>query len=378
MSARALCLLGAAAAACGGTEVAPFRVRPERTALEHQESRLWQRADEFERSVDGSALLVPDDALRQYLQGVLDRLYPEFDGALRVRVLRSPEVNAFTFPNGLVFVHSGILSLLGNEAQVATLLGHEGAHFTHRHALEQRANVENALYVAMFGSIIPLGADLLAMSSISGFSKGHEREADREGFERMRRAGYDPAESVATFRRLLAHAEAVNEETPLFFATHPALEERIESFEAMIPRPVAGQTGAAAAGERGEDAYLAATRAVRHLALEEDLERRAHASVLASLAFVDARLTPAEASWLRGEALRQRAGAGDLESARDCFREAVAQDPGLAAAHRALGRASAKLGNSEEARTHLERYLELAPAAPDRAYVTAELVSLRP
>ena len=60
------------------------------------------------------------------------------------------------------------------------------------------------------------------------------------------------------------------------------------------------------------------------------------------------------------------------------YRAALAADPNLARAHRALGRALHKAGERDLARQHLERYLFLDPGAKDRAYIERELEELRP
>jgi len=372
--ARALALaLAAGAAACHTVQVDPFTGRPERAALEKDERKLWEQADEFDRAVAGSRWLDRDEELRAYLQGVLDALQPAFAGAMRVEVLDSPVVNAFTLPNGTIYVHTGILSYFGNEAQLAALLGHESAHFTQRHALERRTSAENASLFALFGGLaLPIGADLLALSSYSGFSQDTEREADRLGFDCLVRAGYDPAEAAQAFRRLLANARAEGEEAGQpFFASHPALEERIESFGELARTRPGG-------GERGEERYLARTALARRQALEADLERLKHGSVLAALEVEDTRISPARAAYYRGEAYRMRAQSGDLERAEQAFRQAIALDPVLAPPERALGRLCLRSGRAPEAREHLQRYLVLAGDAPDRAYVEAELKGIPP
>jgi hypothetical protein len=51
-------------------------------------------------------------------------------------VLDEPTVNAFSAPGGYVFVTTGLLKAVDNEAQLAGVLGHEIGHVTGRHALD--------------------------------------------------------------------------------------------------------------------------------------------------------------------------------------------------------------------------------------------------
>ncbi|MCR9100282.1 MAG: M48 family metallopeptidase [bacterium] len=55
----------------------------------------------------------------------------------RFYVIDDPVPNAFAFPNGMIFVHTGLLEVMENEAQLAAVLGHEIAHVTHEHGRER-------------------------------------------------------------------------------------------------------------------------------------------------------------------------------------------------------------------------------------------------
>lgn len=356
-------------AACASTDVEPFADTSDSGKREGNEALLWDQSRELDLALASSGVLYEDEALRAYVQGVIDRLFPEFAGAMPARVLESPVANAFTMPAGYIYVHAGLLSLLNNEAQLATVLAHEGTHFTHRHGTRTRAKAENAMTLVNVLSVAGLGlfAGPLAVSSVTGYSRDLEREADRLGFERLVAAGYAPGEAVKAFQRLLARSKALDEESPLFFASHPKLEERIESFEEL-------EKTAARSGESGAEAYRERTAAIHRFALEADLQQRNFAGVLSVLALEDeGRLAPEYAAYYRGEALRQRAGEGDAAAARAAFEEALQRSPDFAWAHRSLGRVCLKLDDAECARTHLARYLELAPNAPDRTYVAQEL-----
>jgi hypothetical protein len=71
----------------------------------------------------------------------------------------------------------------------------------------------------------------------------------------------------------------------------------------------------------------------------------------------------AEQAYRRGN---ERLLAGDAASASQAYQQAIFQDPTLAVAHRGLGLAEAQLGNRRASVRALRRYLQIAPAAPDR------------
>jgi len=367
-----LVLLGLGA--CAAPHIEPFRDAGTVRADVENEALLWDQSDEVDRALSSAGLLYEDEPLRAYLQALQTRLFPEFAGALEVRVLASPSVNAFTLPSGSIYVHAGLLAALASEAQLATVLAHEGVHFTHRHGIRTRSKAENVNVLTTALSLTGLGLLVapLAASSVSGYSRDLEREADRLGFERLVRAGYAPPEAVEAFRRLQASADARGEESPLFFASHPALEERLASFRALA-------AGASGTGEDGAVAYRARTAALPRFVLDTHATQRDFVGSLAVLGLVtDERLAPGPAAYYRGEALRQRGAEGDREAARAAFEEALRLAPEFALTHRALGRMELARGERATAREHLARYLELAPDAPDRAHVEKELEGLRP
>ena len=65
------------------------------------------------------------------------------------------------------------------------------------------------------------------------FSRKHELEADQIGLTYMARAGYDPRESVAFWKRMMAASQG--EKPPEFMSTHPADQTRINQLEQLMP-----------------------------------------------------------------------------------------------------------------------------------------------
>ena len=59
----------------------------------------------------------------------------------KFRVLRDPVPNAFALPNGSIYINTGMLALLEEEAQLASVLAHEVIHVTERHTYEQNRSL---------------------------------------------------------------------------------------------------------------------------------------------------------------------------------------------------------------------------------------------
>jgi len=361
--------------ACESTAIREMRSNADTKSLTPEERRLWHSAGELDSQLEKADYLYEDAVLQAYLETVMHKLYPEYAGSITVRVVDSPSLNAFALPNGSIYLNTGMLSRLENEAQVATILAHEGVHFTHKHSWQQRRSVKSSTaFSAGFGIVtgIPALGDLVALSSIYGFSKDMEREADAEGFKRLQSAGYDVSQAPVTFEFLLAEVEALEIDEPYFFSTHPGLEERIQSFNELVQQY--GTTNV----YRGSMAYRSHVDKLQLELLADYLELSQHQSVLLILERPDAfEKYPSSAWYYLGEAYRLRDEEGDAARSVDAYKTAIQQAPGFAPSYRALGLYHMKNNEPVLAHNHFSRYLELQPDAADRGYIEHYQTSLK-
>lgn len=357
------------------TEVKPYADAAAVRARGEGEARVWSEAGDLDRAIRRNGALYGDATLDAYLQGILDRLFPEFSGVLRVRVVNAPDLNAFALPNGSLYVNMGMLARLEDEAQLATVLGHEGAHFVHRHGYQHRETAKSSSgFALVLGVVGGLGGAILgnivALNAIYGYSRDHEREADRIGFERIVAQGYDTASAPRVFELLDEEAKVLALPEPVFFASHPRLEERIASYrELSAKRPPAG-------GTLGREAYLAATRKVRADWPRAEIERGKAKSVIHVLSDPKRRERYPHPDFWLGEAYRVRGDADDAKLAVEALERAIAADAAHAPAWRALGLMRMKVGEPAEAARLFRRYLELAPQAGDADFVRQYLAEL--
>jgi predicted Zn-dependent protease len=344
--------------------------------LATDEKRLWREAADLDERARKSGAVRADPVLERYLTGVARRLTPR--AALdridvRVRVVESPGLSAFCAPDGTVFTTLGLLSRLENEAQLATVLGHEIVHALNRHAIVEYRTLKHG--AALAASLpLPFGLGQLGtLAAVTGYSRDLEREADEEGLALLAAGGWDVREAPRPFEHLAAYVEEEQLEEPFFFATHPRLEERRESFEALLRTRYAQRKG----GEVGKERYRAAVRDVTLDAAQLDLAAgRFGAAERGAKAYLEQRPRSAEAWALLGDAARQRGGDGADEKALGLYRKAVDIEPRCAVAQRGLGLALVKRGDRAGARAALRAYLKLAPSAPDRPWIEGELAAL--
>jgi len=172
-------------------------------------------------------------------------------------VVDHPAINAFALPGGYIYITRGILSYLDNEAELAGVLGHEIAHVTARHAVQQstRAGL-GGIGLTVLGIFVPATRPLGDLTSTAlglaflKYGRDDERESDRLGMEYAAKAGWDPT-GVPEFLSTLARIDELSERgVPNWLSTHPEPAERV-----VEARPIAAKLGTGGA-ERHRDAYL--------------------------------------------------------------------------------------------------------------------------
>ncbi len=159
-------------------------------------------------------------------------------------VIESDQVNAFCLPGGKVFFYTGILKLMDNDDQIATVMGHEIAHALARHGAERmstqmigQAGAQIAAlaldippkYQALYEQAYGLGLNVGVMLP---FSRRDEHEADQIGVYLMWKAGYDPYEAVAFWEKM--KQASAGKSPPEFLSTHPSDQSRIDAINNFI------------------------------------------------------------------------------------------------------------------------------------------------
>ncbi|MCB1763392.1 MAG: M48 family metalloprotease [Gammaproteobacteria bacterium] len=352
---------------CAGRDVRTLEQSSDTRQLTEDESRRWYSAEELDRTWRQKGLIYTDDALTAYLQSVADALYPEFSDTVVIRVMDSPDLNAFALPNGSVYLNLGIIARMENEAQLATVIAHEISHFKFQHSLKQRHAIETAVVTGWSVSIltgIPLSGELLALGAMSGYSQEAEREADREGFRRLVRQGYDGTESVKIFAIMQQEAKVLDSREPWFYSSHPRLSERIESMQQLnMQREESG-------GATNQQSFAAMTGRLHALLLEKYLVARQYKQLINLLEEKALRSRyPVYADFYLGEAYLQRKTPGDAERAQAAYLSALERAPEFAPSYRALGLIHMQQKQQADALRYFDKYLQLNPHAEDKKYI---------
>ena len=154
--------------------------------------------------------------------------------------------NAFALPGGKICITRGLLAKLDNEAELASVLGHEIGHITARHGAVAmtRQMVLGGLFTA--GAIAletqPVsGKETLLMAGAAGlqvvlakYSREQETQADDLGLEYMMRAHYTLEGSIELFEILNRLQEREPNAMERMLASHPQSSDRLSRARDLI------------------------------------------------------------------------------------------------------------------------------------------------
>ena len=164
-------------------------------------------------------------------------------------LFEDPVPNAFALPGGKVGVNTGILPITKDEAGLATVVAHEIAHVSARHGAERMSQgmavqVGGAILNVALGAAGYGGATQSLANQAYGlgtqygvlmpYSRLQESEADRIGLMYMARAGYDPREAIAFWKRFQAYNAGRGGKGLEFLSTHPLDATRIAELEKYV------------------------------------------------------------------------------------------------------------------------------------------------
>jgi predicted Zn-dependent protease len=206
-------------------------------------------ARENSAQFDAQAKFVDDPRLDTFLNEIVQRLAGHAEPRpfeYRIKVVSDPNINAFTFGGGFLYVNAGLLARMENEAQVAMVLGHEIAHAAESHVTEgMKADAGINLLGQLAGQaaasagridpeVLEKTYQYSMSAAINGHGRGQESEADELGLEYMFMAGYDPREASGTFEALLKEYGDASKREAFFYSSHPRNEERIARADAWV------------------------------------------------------------------------------------------------------------------------------------------------
>jgi len=201
---------------------------------------------QYATEVERNAKMLTDPVVNEYVNRVAQNIARNSDLTvpLTVKVIDSPELNAFALPGGFLFVNSGLILAADEESQLAGVIAHEIAHVAARHWASQMTKSQILNYASLALIFVPMSYPVymgVSQAFMNGvplaflkFSRGDEAEADYLGVQYMYKAGYDPNSYVSFFGKLLDYDRRTPGSVPTVFASHPATPDRVLRSEAAI------------------------------------------------------------------------------------------------------------------------------------------------
>ncbi|HEY7698536.1 MAG TPA: M48 family metalloprotease, partial [Vicinamibacteria bacterium] len=176
---------------------------------------------------------------------IMARLVPPYvnPSALRVHVVDTKEWNAAAMGNGAIWVYRGLLKEM-NDDELAIILGHELAHYTHEHSRRgakkamwgQLAGLAGMVGTSSMGS--GAGRDAATMGTLlsltawqSGYSRDFEDQADRVGLRYAHEGGFDVSRGPALWKKFRKKYGEDSAATNFLFGSHSRPSDRIRNIE---------------------------------------------------------------------------------------------------------------------------------------------------
>ena len=210
---------------------------------DRQEVALGQQIND---EITGSQVrILRNSRVTDYVNQVGQRLAAKSDRPnLRYtfQVVNDNSVNAFATMGGYVYVHSGLLKAADNEAQLASVIGHEIGHIAARHAIKQmreKSVAQGLLGVAGLDRSTAVNIGVQLALDLPN-SRKDEYEADQRGLITLGRAGYAQSQMAAFMQKLVTGKASA----PVFLSNHPAAADRVVRLRQLAQQnPTPGTDG---------------------------------------------------------------------------------------------------------------------------------------
>jgi predicted Zn-dependent protease len=209
---------------------------------ESQEIQMGQQAS---KEVAQSIGFYKDDKVQSYVADIGKRMAAESERPnlpWEFHVVDDAAVNAFAIPGGFIYVTRGLMGVVNTEAELASVIGHEIAHVTHRHSVQQISKAQLAQLGLGIGSI--LSSDIAKFGQLAGaglgllflkYGRDAENQADQSGLRYALQENYDVREMPKVFQSLSRISQTGGGgRLPEWLSTHPEPESRIKRTQKVL------------------------------------------------------------------------------------------------------------------------------------------------
>lgn len=184
--------------------------------------------------------LANDSAQLQRVRVIGSRLVsalPKRDFNYEFYVVEDKTPNAFTIPGGKIYVHTGLLNFVANDAELAGVMGHEVGHAYDRHPAKSISREYGAQYLSQIlfrnnkNALQTLSLQALKGGILTRYGREDELMADEIAYFLLQRAGMRTDGLLSFFNKL--QMIQGKSSLPSFLSTHPPTPERIARLRAL-------------------------------------------------------------------------------------------------------------------------------------------------
>ncbi|RNA04108.1 metalloendopeptidase mitochondrial, partial [Brachionus plicatilis] len=201
-------------------------------------------------------VLAPDHKYTKHALRIANRLFAANmhlkevkDIKWKLTVIESDIVNACAFPNGDVFVFTGLMDFVKNDDELAFIIAHEMSHSILQHGAEQMSHsrIIDVISIALsllIWSLVPTDASSILVEKIAENMQDYffslpygrilEKEADIVGMILSARACFDVRYSSFFWKRM--NEQSKEDQVPEFLSTHPSNVNRAQDLEDFLPQ----------------------------------------------------------------------------------------------------------------------------------------------
>lgn len=179
--------------------------------LKDADLNLLAECDVLDGQFERWAVVYHDATLEKHLAAIASPLFsaaPQAHVVWKVFILRDPGAQAFAFPNGSVYLTTGLLAKLENDDEVTAALAHEMAHVTMWHPFLFARSLRKVMIARALGAsaasflVGPAGGLVVQwlagkpekvgiLAAVIGYNSRFEKEADEAAVQRLKDAGLD-------------------------------------------------------------------------------------------------------------------------------------------------------------------------------------------
>lgn len=163
----------------------------------------------------------------------------------KFQVIKDSVINAFCTPGGYIYIYTGLMNFIENEATLAGVMAHEVAHAERRHMTQRLTSYYGVsiLFSLVLGNnpnaFAEIAANLFAGLAFLANSRSDEEEADNYSIKYLATSKYYPGAIKFFFDKIRDEQKKKGQEPGTLerlLSTHPLPQDRIDNIKEQMKK----------------------------------------------------------------------------------------------------------------------------------------------